>query len=307
MKLQNFAEQIVTLKEDMNPISGQININSECVNTCRYCLKHTFPRSTMTLDTIKQLVSDFKKMGIKTLIVSGGEPFLHPDINEILEYLHSNEIGVSIITSLATPIDLNVVKFVKRINVSLDGINKEMYFKTRGKGDVELVKLQLTSLSALLSIYDFQLNIWTVHSKLNDSEIENIKTWVSSIAHTSYRINDLRTFDALKMNKDSGYTKNCWYSFINFIIDASGIVMNCCKLMHDNDDYKTINPDLVMGSIYENSFYDIWNSNRAKKIRSRIFEYRFKECAECDRAVRINDEMNEYFLYKDIKRGGIFL
>lgn len=308
MKLQNYLEHIAVNRENCLPISGQINVNSECVNTCRYCLKKTFPRVVLTLEMVRDLVKDFKTIGIKSLIVSGGEPFLHTQIYDILEHLHANEINVSIITSLACKVDVRrAAKYLKRVNVSLDGIKKESYFKTRGTGDVELVKSQLKLFSEIKDKNGFQLNVWTVHSTLNHDEIDSIKEWVAQLNPTSHRINDLRSFEKLKVNKNAGYEKNCGYGFINFIIDASGIVMNCCKLMHDNEDYNTIIPGLIMGNIYDDSFLNIWNSSKAKTIRARIFNQRYKECSECDRAVKINDEINDYLLHRNSKRGEIFL
>ena len=316
-KLESYFEYICDKKDQMNPISGQLNITNTCVNTCRYCKKQTFPQVEMSYEKITEVVDDISDMGIRSLMISGGEPLLHSRIYDVLEYINKKRISISMVTSLAKEVDLEkIATYVSRINVSYDADDAELYYKTRGKGDIDLVKKQLKELNKLKSvydphfyklIYDFQLNIWTVHSTINDHQIGKIKKFISKLKNANHVINEIKSYEKLKVNPSIGYKKNCWYNYINFIIDASGIVMNCCKLMHDNEDYKTINKSLIMGNVNENRFKGIWNSQRARDIRNEIFRIRYDECSECDRAIPVNDKINEYFSQREDKKRRIFL
>lgn len=66
--------------------------NWACPSCNRFCdIKNSEANSTiMTLDDIKQIVSQLKTVDIGKLAVIGGEPTLHPNVVEILQYLQNN-------------------------------------------------------------------------------------------------------------------------------------------------------------------------------------------------------------------------
>ena len=76
----------------------QIDLTDYCNNTCLACwcnspllkekkFSEEKPRHTMPLDMVKRLLDELVSMGTKEVAFSGsGEPFMHPDIMEILAY-----------------------------------------------------------------------------------------------------------------------------------------------------------------------------------------------------------------------------
>lgn len=57
------------------------------MNCCRYCSSQAVSSSNTPMisrDTVSALVADATKLGLRCLAISGGEPFLHPDIRRIL-------------------------------------------------------------------------------------------------------------------------------------------------------------------------------------------------------------------------------
>lgn len=65
-----------------------LEILQKCLNNCLHCSSNSCHNSKaiLRLDTIKQIIDDIVYLGAKRLCLSGGEPFLHPDIIEIVEY-----------------------------------------------------------------------------------------------------------------------------------------------------------------------------------------------------------------------------
>lgn len=65
-----------------------LEILQKCLNNCLHCSSNSYHNSKaiLRLDTIKQIIDDIVYLGAKRLCLSGGEPFLHPDIIEIVEY-----------------------------------------------------------------------------------------------------------------------------------------------------------------------------------------------------------------------------
>jgi MoaA/NifB/PqqE/SkfB family radical SAM enzyme len=276
-------------------------------------LKHTFPQVDLEFTKIEEIINDCYVMGIKSIIISGGEPLLHKDIYDILKMIKGYGISISLITSLAVKCDIaRILENVSRINVSYDADNEDVYKRTRGIGELHQVKAGLSEISSMIKSYSAQFNIWTVLSKMNEDNIDDIKKYISSLNVTKHTIYGVKTWDKLKAEKHivkgtAGWVDKCWYTFINFIIDATGNVMTCCKLLHDNSDYKTINKDFILVNVNEERLYNIWNSDISKAKRLNIFNNRSIECADCDRGIKINEELCNYIKNRDITNKEIFL
>lgn len=76
-------------------------IISKCNQSCTGCPcgKHAFDGTLLSLDDIKETLQD--EIGNEELAVtlSGGEPLLHPQIFDILDYLNQHKIYVTILTN----------------------------------------------------------------------------------------------------------------------------------------------------------------------------------------------------------------
>lgn len=83
----------------LNEIS--IEILQRCPNRCIYCSSHSNPQAThiIPMETIKNVIDDAKSLGGKTVCLSGGEPFLHPYILDIVSYIACNQMDCYIYTS----------------------------------------------------------------------------------------------------------------------------------------------------------------------------------------------------------------
>lgn len=83
----------------LNEIS--IEILQRCPNRCIYCSSHSNPHAThiIPLEIIKRVIDDAKALGCKTVCLSGGEPFLHPQIIEIVSYIAKQELACYVYTS----------------------------------------------------------------------------------------------------------------------------------------------------------------------------------------------------------------
>jgi MoaA/NifB/PqqE/SkfB family radical SAM enzyme len=104
--------------------------NSRCV-TCDYW-RHG--RTEMTLESVTRLLPSFEKLGTRLVVLSGGEPLLHPEWEQIAQLLQSNGLDVWLLTS-----GLSLAKHARgaarlfdAITVSLDGTDRETYSAIRG-------------------------------------------------------------------------------------------------------------------------------------------------------------------------------
>lgn len=83
----------------LNEIS--IEILQRCPNRCIYCSSHSNPQAThiISFETIKGIIDDAKVLGCKIVCLSGGEPFLHPRIIEIISYIAQQHLICYVYTS----------------------------------------------------------------------------------------------------------------------------------------------------------------------------------------------------------------
>ena len=78
-----------------------IEILQRCPNRCIYCSSHSNPQAThiVSFEIIKNIIDDAKSLGCKTVCLSGGEPFLHPQILDIISYIAKQQLICYVYTS----------------------------------------------------------------------------------------------------------------------------------------------------------------------------------------------------------------
>jgi MoaA/NifB/PqqE/SkfB family radical SAM enzyme len=116
--------------------------NFDCNLQCAYCVAMSGPRVErrgLALHAFKRLVDEAAECGIRELFVTGGEPFLLPDIGEKLRYA-AERIPTTVLTNamllhgrrLETARSL--IGLDLRFQVSLDGAEPETHDAYRGAG-----------------------------------------------------------------------------------------------------------------------------------------------------------------------------
>jgi MoaA/NifB/PqqE/SkfB family radical SAM enzyme len=104
--------------------------NSRCV-TCDYW-RHG--RADMTLESATRLLPSLARLGTRTALISGGEPLLNPQWQDIARLLAANGLNTWLLTS-----GLSLAKHARRaaelfdaITVSMDGTHRATYAAIRG-------------------------------------------------------------------------------------------------------------------------------------------------------------------------------
>lgn len=96
------------LKEYLNggdshaPISINLDLTSACSNRCDYCIDKRVLNTGRQLDFayIKEILGDWQKRGLKSVIViGGGEPTLHRQFEDIIEFIKGFSLQVGIVSN----------------------------------------------------------------------------------------------------------------------------------------------------------------------------------------------------------------
>lgn len=76
MLIDRFGRRITNLR---------ISITNRCNLSCYYCHREGYSSNDeMNVDEIKTIVSAFKKLGIKKVKITGGEPLMRRDVTDII-------------------------------------------------------------------------------------------------------------------------------------------------------------------------------------------------------------------------------
>ena len=124
------------------PLSGTFELTPLCNMSCKMCYVRLTPgqqqaiRPLRTAEEWLALGEEAKKAGLLYLLLTGGEPFLHPQFREILTGLQKMGFVISINTN-GTLIDEATVAWLKtapptRMNITLYGASNETYGKLCG-------------------------------------------------------------------------------------------------------------------------------------------------------------------------------
>ena len=126
------------------PIFVRLKPTNRCVHNCFYCSYHfeyTHMHETMRREDelpkqkIMETLSDLNKMGVKSVIYSGGgEPLFHPDIEEILQKTLDYKLHLAIITN-GQLLNGKVAKILSNadwVRISLDYHNEKLFKEIRG-------------------------------------------------------------------------------------------------------------------------------------------------------------------------------
>lgn len=126
-----------TLKKQ--PIGGSLELLPLCNMNCDMCYVRLSPEQVKRKGAILSgkewisLAEQMKESGVLFLLLTGGEPFLHPDFQEI--YLHFYKMGMVLtINTNGTLITKELAEFLgkyrpRRVNVTLYGGSDETYEK----------------------------------------------------------------------------------------------------------------------------------------------------------------------------------
>ena len=160
----------------------QLHITDRCDQKCKHCYIYAGEGlsciNELKINELKFIIDNYcdccKKMcTIPYMAVTGGDPLLHPQVWELLEYMHENNVLFGI---LGNPfhLDLKVAQELKELGcrfyqMSLDGLkDTHDFIRKPGSFDATLEKV------AVLREAKLKSTIMTTVSKTNINEIPEL-------------------------------------------------------------------------------------------------------------------------------------
>lgn len=114
-----------------------ISITEFCNLKCQHCFGKYGKSNHMNFELFKKIIDECHQYGVFEINITGGEPFLHPQITQFLEYAYNKNLNISISTN-GTVLNnqlISVLNKIKtkliRISISIDG-PKDFHNNFRG-------------------------------------------------------------------------------------------------------------------------------------------------------------------------------
>ncbi|MGX8796759.1 radical SAM protein [Fusibacter sp. JL298sf-3] len=132
-----------------------LEVNNYCELKCRFCIadnNHLYNATNLEYDFVKELMEKYKDEKHKAAFITGGEPLLHPRINEIISLLKSGGYYIYITTNglhFANPdflVDI-LMRGVDRIAIPIYGSEARFHDEMTGvKGSFDQLMTALDNL-----------------------------------------------------------------------------------------------------------------------------------------------------------------
>lgn len=254
-----------------------------CILRCPLCPtgRGTLKRrqGKMALDDFKKLIDEVAEYAYFLDLYNWGEPFLHPQIFDMIDYASSRNISTKISSNLnyfdAEMAERAIVSGLEELVISLDGADQETYETYRVGGSLDKVVENIRSLVRQRELHRSPFPLLTIRVLLNrhnehqipairqlgkqmgvdnfvvapimvntDSQ-EDMERWLpASDRHSFY---DYQTRQDRTLQK----VKTCPYLWETCVISWEGAVSPCC--WHDD-------PANDFGNAFAEPLKDIWNN-----------------------------------------------
>ncbi len=82
-----------------HPVMAHIIPIRRCNLSCTYCNEYDDFSKPIPLDVMKQRIDDLARLGTTIVTLSGGEPLLHPELDEIIRHMRRSKMIAGMITN----------------------------------------------------------------------------------------------------------------------------------------------------------------------------------------------------------------
>lgn len=306
LKMRDIEADPNCLDVDGYPYMLQIEPTNRCNLQCPLCPAGTNrlerERRDLTLDEFKSIIDDMEEYLLFLILWEWGEPFMHPQLPELISYAHERDIKTLTSTNAHF---LHDEEYLKRILqsglttliVAIDSLEQERYEVYRQKGNLSkaldglkrLVRLKRELKSETL------INLRMVIMKQNEHELPRLRSFAKKTGVDIFTVKSLNpscgldSEDSMLVPTDSRYRRyeykpgtfervredtHCRKMWFMCSISANGDVVPC------GYDYTC---KLNVGNINEKPLSQIWNSEEARSMRKKLYYQKdmIPICREC--------------------------
>ncbi|HET6443421.1 MAG TPA: radical SAM protein [candidate division Zixibacteria bacterium] len=173
---------------DDAPLYLLLHITERCNLTCGHCYLGPKSKTELTIAQIGRVIEEFQGLAGLTVLISGGEPLLHPDFWVINDLVDNSKLRFELLTNgtLIDGMSANRLRF-HEVQISIDGW-RSSHDALRGIGSFD------RSMAAIESLLDVghHVSIATMITRHNTNDIEEfhkLETFCFSHGITNWSVN----------------------------------------------------------------------------------------------------------------------
>lgn len=294
------------------PVSISFEPTTSCNLRCPECpsglRSFTRPTGMLSEELFKKTVDELQDTLLYLIFYFQGEPYLHPQFLDLVQYAASKKIYTATSTNAHYLTDANARKTVEsgldRLIISIDGTTQETYEAYRVGGKLEKV---IEGTNNIVK-WKKELNSKTPHLifqflvvKPNEHQIEEVKRLADELGvdevglktaqiydykHGSHLIPTQKKYSRYLQDTDGTYTiqnqlpSHCWKMWHSCVITWDGLVVPCC---FDKDAHHRL------GDLKTNSFKNIWTDRSYNDFRQLLLQSRseIEMCKNCTEGSKV--------------------
>lgn len=315
---------LIDISDKIFPRVAWFTTNRSCNCKCAWCYANDYrgKKDTMDYNLAKKYIKELPNIGVRKVILIGGEPTIYKDITKMIKMLNKEHIMISMASNGIKFSDYKFAKLLvsaglNNINISLKGTSEEEYLESTKvyglqkaiEGYHNLKKLGANvSLSYVLCSNDTkkidELLTLIEKYKLDDISFQFYKPSIFTKDDNVPTIDELASICSYVYDKFEN--KNIKYSIemslplchlpknlLNNLIKKNRI-STCCHIgkgkgiVFDTNFNilpcnHFLNISLNKKIIQPKEIVDFWNSEIAQNFRKKVNTYPTNKCSKCDK------------------------
>lgn len=287
------------------PLYLQFELSPYCNLQCCSCLHgHKDVReeyvkidNILDMELYNKIIEEASKYNCPSISFhNNSEPLLDKELVKKIEKARdSGFVDIILVTNgtlLTKEKSIDIIKAgVTKITFSVDAFYDETYEKNRKNSDFNLLKKNIFDFLEAKKELNSKIPITRVSFVVNKNSVNEMKEF-NEYWQDKVDLVDFQNFSAIE-----GYTEylcptgfeaiedfQCNSPWQEVVIRANGDVLPCCSLYGS---------EVVLGNLKENSIYEIWNSDKMKKLREELAEgtYSHKACQTCIKTFYVSKDI----------------
>lgn len=186
ISLLGFAKEDVFSFQSTQTPHFSIDIIGTCNLKCSSCPHsiegHDTPGGMMSFDNFVSVIDKVTEDHPSTShisLYSWGDPFLHPQVDKMVKYIHSKNIAVALSSNLSFNFENKLINLIMAepdyLKVSVSGYFPEAYNNTHSGGDINLVKSNLYKIRHILDKFKKNIFVEINYHLYRDNNGKNLK------------------------------------------------------------------------------------------------------------------------------------
>ena len=283
-------------REPSKPLTLLLLINRGCNLRCSFCDLWDRPRS-MPYERVLGLLDEAALIGTETVVITGGEPLIHPRIFEVVAAARDRGMGVNITTN-GTLVERHwealVASRPDSLSISLDGLEAThedlrgqrgcfaralgALRRLRAETDIGLsIYFTVTrqNVHELIPVYELSrelgvgFDFWPVNEApdlylVTEEHRRLYREAVAHIARGDRRVAARRHFDELGLayHAGEGGAVRCLGLVDQYGVTYEGALLPCCVWGAE---------DIAVGNVFERPLSELWASPEVQAARRRLY------------------------------------